>query len=108
MARLDEGRVSSGIEPGKSAAQHLDEQVTPLEIGAIDVGDFELATRRWLQASGDVENIVVVEIEAGDSHIRPWLARLLLDRQRAPALVELNHAVLLRRVDDVAENGCPG
>jgi hypothetical protein len=44
VARFDERSMRSGVEPGEAAPENLDEQVAALEIGAVDVGDFEFAT----------------------------------------------------------------
>ena len=45
------------------------------------------------------DDIVVVEIEAGDGDVRSRPCRLFLDRQSASVAIELDHAVLLRCVD---------
>ena len=45
VAGLDQRGVRAGVEPGKAAAQHLDEEIAAIEIGAIDVGDLEFAAR---------------------------------------------------------------
>ena len=62
--------MGAGVEPGEAAAQQLDLQLAALEIAVVDVGDLELAARRRLEAGGDVEDAVVVEIEAGDGVVR--------------------------------------
>ena len=69
MARLDERGVGAGVEPGEAAAEQLDEKIAAFEIGAIDVGDFELASRRGLDRGGNVEDIIVVEIKPGDGDV---------------------------------------
>ena len=40
--------VGAGVEPGEAAAEPDDVKVPALEIGAIDVGDLELAASRRL------------------------------------------------------------
>src|SRR5450755_1160889 len=106
VAGFDQRRVGSGIEPGEAAAQHLDEQIAAFEIGPVDVSDLELATSGGLYIGRDVQNVIVVEIEAGHRDIRFRLLRLLLDRQRATGGSQFHDAVLLGRVDDIAEDGC--
>ena len=66
-----------------AAAHQLDVQLAALEIGAVDVGDLEFAARRRLEAGGDVDHLLVVEIEPGHGPVRLRLLRLLLDRDRA-------------------------
>jgi hypothetical protein len=71
------------------------ERRTP-KVLAIDVGDLELAAGRGLEARGDLDHVVVVEIEPGDGPARSRAYGLLLERQHAAAGVELHHAVALR------------
>ena len=76
-----------------------------LEVRAVDVGDLELAARRRLQRRGDVEHLVVVEVQAGHRVRRLRLRRLLLEADRAAVGVELDDAVALGIADLVAEHG---
>ena len=63
MTGLDERGMRAGIKPGKTAAHDLHiESVPAVEIGAVDVGDFQFATTRGLDGRGDVDDFVVVEI----------------------------------------------
>src|SRR5271165_239403 len=89
VARFDERSMGAGVEPGEAAAENLYEQVAALEIGAVDVGDLEFAAAGRLDRRGDVDDVVVVEIEAGHREIRFRQLRLLLDRVRAAVLIEL-------------------
>ena len=43
--------MSAGVEPGKAAAKARDAEVAALKVGAIDVGDLQLAAGRWLEAA---------------------------------------------------------
>ena len=53
------------------APAHDDDiEAAAVEIDAIDVGDFPVPARRGFEASGDVEHLVVVEIEPGDGVAR--------------------------------------
>ena len=42
--------VGPGVEPGRAAAQHLDDEAAAAQIVGVEVGDLELAARRRLQA----------------------------------------------------------
>ena len=64
VRRLQQRVVRAGVEPGEAAAEELDVQLPALEIVAVDVGDLQLAAGRGLQAGGDVDDLVVVEIQA--------------------------------------------
>ena len=61
--------MRAGIEPGKTSAEHLDIEISPLHVDAIDVGDLELAARRGLQLGGDLDDLVIIEIEARDRDV---------------------------------------
>ena len=80
---LDQRLGRAGVEPGEPAAEPLDAELAALEIVAVDVGDLQLAPRRGLQVRGDLDDLVVVEIEPGDGEVRPRPRRLLLDRDGA-------------------------
>ena len=89
-------RVRAGVEPGEAAAQHLDVKLAALEIGAVDIGDLELAARRRLEARGDVDHLVVVEIEAGHGPVATSALRASpRSRSRGRLRVELDDAVAL-------------
>ena len=61
---LDERFGGAGVEPGEAPAEALDAELAATEVLAVDVGDLEFAARRGFQVGGDVEHLVVVEIEA--------------------------------------------
>lgn len=63
FARLQQAVMRAGIEPGIAARHAFDLELAEREIGVVDVGDLELASRRGLHRGGDVEHAVVVEIE---------------------------------------------
>src|SRR4051812_3227796 len=52
---VDERVVRAGVEPGDAARQGLHVQLSPIEVLAVDIGDLELASSRWLESGGDVE-----------------------------------------------------
>src|SRR4051794_29052216 len=76
---LDQAFRRSGVEPGVATSEQLDRQRAALEIDAIDVGDFELATCRGLEIGGDVDDLRIVEVEPGYRPIRFGPSRLFLD-----------------------------
>ncbi|MNE68304.1 hypothetical protein D3C80_1639570 [compost metagenome] len=88
--------VSTGIEPGKAAAEAFDTQVAALQVGVVDVCDFKLATCRRLYILGDLDHVVVVEIKARDRIAGFGLGGFFFDRKRATLVVEVNHAEPLR------------
>ena len=96
MAGFNQGFVCASIEPRKTSAEDLDEQVTSLHVGPVDIGDLQLAARRRFERCGDIEDVVVVEIEAGDRDFGFRLGRLFLDRKSPSVAVEFDDAVLLR------------
>jgi len=71
----------------------------------IDVGDLIFAARAGPQRLRDLDDIVVVEVEAGDGEIRTRLRGLLRQRDGPALLVELHHAVGTGVGDPVCEDG---
>src|SRR5579863_7356571 len=47
VAGFHQRSVGAGVEPRKAAAQHLDEKVPAVHVGAVEVGNFQFAARRW-------------------------------------------------------------
>ena len=43
LTSLDEGLMRPSIEPSITAAEHFNKEFTPLEIDAINVGNFQFA-----------------------------------------------------------------
>src|SRR5262245_46088110 len=71
IRRLYQRFVRAGIEPRDATSQLFDVQLLSFEVRAIDIGDFELAASGWLQLPGDVDHLVVVEIQPGDGERGP-------------------------------------
>ncbi len=78
-ARLDERGMSAGIKPSEAAAEHLNKKFAAIKISAVDVGDFDLSAVRRLDRGGNVDDVVIVEVEASDRDVRLRLGRLFLD-----------------------------
>ena len=95
--------MGAGIQPGGTAAHALHPQRAALQIDIVDIGDLQLAARRRFDLLGNLDHIVVVEIETGDGVVRLRLGRFLLNRDRLPLLVELHHAVALRILHVIAK-----
>ena len=85
--------MRTGVEPRDAAAEQLDVQLSPGEVGPVDVRDLELTAGRGLKLTGDVEHPVVIEVQPRQRVARARCGGLLLDGKRAPALVQLHYAV---------------
>ena len=94
--------VSSQVD---AALEHLDREAALLEVVPADVGDLVLPARRGLQAAGDLDDVVVVEVQTGNGELAPRVLRLLLEGHRLPVGVELHHAVRTGVRDAVGEDG---
>ena len=101
---LQQGFVGAGVEPGIAAAHGLDVELVAREVGLVDVRDLELTTCRRLYRLGDVDDILVVEIEARHGEIRLRLGWLLLKAHGLALLVELDDAVALGVADIVGKD----
>ncbi|MDT4861586.1 hypothetical protein FQZ97_961970 [compost metagenome] len=97
--------MGAGIQPGETTAKALDAQVAVLEVGIVDVGDFQLAPGGRFDRLGDLDHIVVVEVQAGHCVAGLWLLGFLFDGNRVALAVELDHAKALGVVHPVAEDG---
>ena len=58
--------MGAGVQPGVAAAHDFDVELALLEIQAVQVGDFVFAARGGFEALGQVYDLVVVEVQAGD------------------------------------------
>ena len=101
---LQQGVVRAGIEPGVAAAHGLDVELMAREVGLVDVGDLELTACRWLYRLRDVDDVLVIEIEACHGEIRLWLGWLFLEAHSLAPLVELDDAVALGVADVVGKD----
>ena len=97
--------MRAGVEPGVAAAHFLDTQRAAREVGFVDIGDFELATRRWLDVFRDVDDVLVVKVEASDGVVRARMSRLFFEAECFPLFVKFDNAVALGVADVVSENG---
>src|ERR1700733_14079367 len=95
------------VQPGRAAAHHADIQLLAFEIRAINVGDFEFAALRRLEACGNFDDLPIVEIKPGDSVARFWLLGFFFNAESFASWIELDDAVALGVVDRIGENSRP-
>ena len=95
----------AGVQPGRTAGQDLDLEVTALQVGAVDVGDLQFAAGRGLQRPGDVDHVRGVEVQPGHCVVRLRLLRLLLQRGRRTVGGEGHHTVGRGVAHPVGEDG---
>ncbi|MOA42678.1 hypothetical protein D3C78_1647480 [compost metagenome] len=79
MTGFQQRVMGTGIEPGETTTQHFYIECLPLQVSAVDVGDFQLATVGRFDALGNLDNIVVVEVQAGYRIVGFWLQRFLFN-----------------------------
>ena len=78
------------------------------EVLQVDVGDLVFAPGGWLQVAGDIEDLVVVEVEAGHRVVRLRPAGLLFQPNHGSLAIELDDAVAFGIGHVVAEHRRPG
>jgi hypothetical protein len=76
LAGFEHRLVRAGVEPGIAAAHDLDAELPLFEVEPVEVGDFEFAARRGFDLLGQLDNLPIVEVEAGDGVVRFRLLRL--------------------------------
>jgi len=108
LAGIEQAFVRAGIQPGIAALEDLHIKLALLQIGLVDRGDFQLATRTGFDRFSDIDHLIIVEIEAGDGVIALWLDGLFLDADGFTSLVELNHAVALGVLHMIGKHGTAG
>src|SRR5208283_3623758 len=86
IPRLKQRFVRSRIEPCDATAESLDKEIPGPEVGSIHVGDLKFATRGRTQRGGDIEDPIVIKIEAGDRPMGAGHLRLLFDPERTAFL----------------------
>ena len=82
LAGFEKALGRAGVEPGIAAAERFDGQNAALEVRGVEVSDLEFATLTRAEASGNVDDRLIVKIEAGDGEATAGLRRLLDDRAR--------------------------
>ena len=95
LGGLHEAFKGSGVEPGRTAVHDLDAELATAQVLSVDVGDFVLAAGRRLEVGGNVNDLVVVEVEAGHRVVALGLRGLFFDRKGLALRVKLDHTVAL-------------
>ena len=96
--------MGARIEPGETAAEEFHVQLTPLHVDAVDVGDFKFSAGRGTQTRGDVDNLVVVEVEPRHGVGGFGADGFFLERQCLALAVDLDNSVPLRILDKIGED----
>ena len=76
--------VRPRIEPGIAASQSLNPQIAAFKIDIVDAGNLQFAAVGGLDGSRDIDDFIVIEIQAGDSPARFRFGWLFLDGKRPP------------------------
>jgi len=97
--------VCAGVEPREAAPHELHVEQALVEVCAVDVGDLEFAARGGFDAAGDVDDALVVEVQAGDRVVGFRFGGLLLDGEGLTGVVEVDDAVAFRVAHLVREHG---
>ena len=108
LAGFEQAIVGAGVEPGIAATHDFDVELSLLEVEAVEVGDLEFAAGRGLEVAGQIDDLVVVEVEAGDGVVGLGLLRLFFEAKHFAAGVELGNAVALGVMNMVGEDRCAG
>src|SRR6266496_3226319 len=104
ITRLQKACLRASIEPSHAAAEQLHVQLFLLKIEQIQVGNFELAARRWTQCLAKVDNALVVNIKSRHRKMTFRLLRFFLETDRLAFSIEFDHAVALRVTHLVSKN----
>src|SRR4051812_41048751 len=73
---LNEGFVCARIQPRDPARQSFDVQLPAIEVGAIYVGDLELAAGRGCEGGGNLDDLIVKKVQPSDGERRSRVCRL--------------------------------
>jgi len=107
IAGLKQALMGARIEPGNAPAQHFHLEPAATQVFPVDIRYFELAAQRRLQLTGNVNHVIIIEIEPRDGIVRLRLAGFFLDADRPALPVKGHDAVALRVLHPVAENESP-
>ena len=92
------------IQPGEAATESLDVELAAAEIGAIDVGDLQLAARGGFQSGRDLEHLIVVKVQPRHGVGGAGLSRLFFERQNLAGSVKLHDPVPLGILHRIAKD----
>ena len=97
--------MGARVEPGEAVSQGEHLQPTGREEVLVHGGDLIFATLAGLYRASHLDHIVRVEVEPDDSVVALRLPRLLLDGEAVAVGVKFGHAISLRVVHPIAEDG---
>ena len=93
------------VEPCESPLEGLHFQRSAGEKRLVHRGDLQFAALAGLDVLGDLHHAVGIEVEAHDGVVALRMGRFLLDAEAVALAVKLRHAIALRVVDIIAEDG---
>ncbi|MCY1417889.1 hypothetical protein D9M71_334340 [compost metagenome] len=93
-----------GIQPGIPAPHDLHRQPVLLQVYPVQVGNLQLAPRRRLDIFGNLDHVLVVEVQPGHGIAGLRLGRFFFQADCLALRVELDHAVTLRVLHVVGEH----
>ena len=97
--------MGARVEPGEAALQRLHLELSAAQILLVDGRDLQFAALAGLDVLGDLHHAVGIEVEAHDGVVALRMGRFLLDAEAVALAVKLRHAIALRVVDIISEDG---
>ena len=105
---FEETGLGTGIEPGHAAGEDTDVELIAEEVLAIDVGDFEFAAGAGLEMAADIDDLRIVDVEAGDGELAFGVGRFFFEGEGLASGGEFDDAVAFGIFDLVAEDAGTG
>ncbi len=96
------------IQPSVATLHDLHIELPTLQIGLVDGGDFQLAPRAGFDGFGNVDNLVVVKVQAGHRIIAFGLQWLFFNAGCASLRIKSDHTVAFWVLHMVGKHGCTG
>src|SRR5271165_5335451 len=103
---LDQRLHSAGVKPGESSAEDFNPELLALEINPIDIGDLQFTAGRGSHCSGDIKDLIIIEVQPGYRVVRSRTSRFFLDRKNVAFDIELDNAIALGILDRIGEDRC--
>ena len=100
--------MRASIEPRIAALHDLYVELVALQIRVVHCGDFQFSTGAGFDGFGNVNHLVVVEIQASDGVVAFGLGRFFFDAAGFALGIKRYHAIALRVLHMVGENGGTG
>ncbi len=91
------------IEPSHTSPHDDHSELTLLQAPLLNIRNLKFAMPGRLEAAGNIDYLIIVEIKPSNSKTGFRRFGLLFDRQRLSFLVKFNDAVSLRIIDGVRE-----